>query len=182
MVFLLVLVKEIKQTLNLKVIGAMLLPSCLLMATVHISSILFLIISVLKLFSFSLILQSFIHVLVFISSKFLQLDRGFLNLFFTIMMQLYVFAGVPGCANSTLLNGMSFVEGWEQNFFISKWSMHQLVQINYFGLLNLCFDFNQQCNESLLQGLVRVLSLVVYIISDICWIQIFEGAEYLILL
>ncbi|KAI5387206.1 Lecithin-cholesterol acyltransferase-like 4, variant 2 [Lathyrus oleraceus] len=43
------------------------------------------------------------------------------------MMQLYVFAGAPGCANSTLLNGMSFVEGWEQNFFISKWSMHQLL-------------------------------------------------------
>ncbi|CAI8583425.1 unnamed protein product [Vicia faba] len=37
------------------------------------------------------------------------------------------FQGAPGCANSTFLNGMSFVEGWEQNFFISKWSMHQLL-------------------------------------------------------
>ncbi|KAJ7969294.1 Lecithin:cholesterol acyltransferase [Quillaja saponaria] len=37
------------------------------------------------------------------------------------------FQGAPGYINSTLLNGMSFVEGWEQNFFISKWSMHQLL-------------------------------------------------------
>ncbi|XP_019423651.1 PREDICTED: lecithin-cholesterol acyltransferase-like 4 [Lupinus angustifolius] len=37
------------------------------------------------------------------------------------------FQGAPGMVNSTLLNGMSFVEGWEQNFFISKWSMHQLL-------------------------------------------------------
>jgi len=52
---------------------------------------------------------------------------------------IHCYAGAPGCTNSTFLNGMSFVEGWEQNFFISKWSMHQLVQINYFGFLNLCF-------------------------------------------
>ncbi|KAE9597317.1 putative phospholipase A(1) [Lupinus albus] len=37
------------------------------------------------------------------------------------------FQGAPGMVNSTLLNGMSFVEGWEQNLFISKWSMHQLL-------------------------------------------------------
>ncbi|WP_411024808.1 hypothetical protein, partial [Salmonella sp. s57610] len=36
-------------------------------------------------------------------------------------------SGAPGYVMSTLLNGMSFVEGWEQNFFISKWSMHQLL-------------------------------------------------------
>ncbi|KAH7569555.1 hypothetical protein JRO89_XS06G0185200 [Xanthoceras sorbifolium] len=42
------------------------------------------------------------------------------------------FQGAPGYIMSTLLNGMSFVEGWEQNFFISKWSMHQLV--NYDGV------------------------------------------------
>ncbi|XP_048228883.1 lecithin-cholesterol acyltransferase-like 4 isoform X2 [Ricinus communis] len=41
------------------------------------------------------------------------------------------FRGAPGYIASTFLNGMSFVEGWEQNFFISKWSMHQLV--NYEG-------------------------------------------------
>ncbi|KAK6917028.1 Lecithin:cholesterol/phospholipid:diacylglycerol acyltransferase [Dillenia turbinata] len=35
--------------------------------------------------------------------------------------------GAPGYVTSTFLNGMSFVEGWEQNFFISKWSMHQLL-------------------------------------------------------
>nr|DAD43891.1 TPA_asm: hypothetical protein HUJ06_002121 [Nelumbo nucifera] len=37
------------------------------------------------------------------------------------------FRGAPGYITSTFLNGMSFVEGWEQNFFISKWSMHQLL-------------------------------------------------------
>ncbi|KAE8655601.1 Lecithin-cholesterol acyltransferase-like 4 [Hibiscus syriacus] len=37
------------------------------------------------------------------------------------------FRGAPGYIASTFLNGMSFVDGWEQNFFISKWSMHQLV-------------------------------------------------------
>lgn len=37
------------------------------------------------------------------------------------------FRGAPGYIASTLLNGMSFVNGWEQNFFISKWSMHQLL-------------------------------------------------------
>ncbi|KAI8524662.1 hypothetical protein RHMOL_Rhmol13G0165300 [Rhododendron molle] len=38
------------------------------------------------------------------------------------------FQGAPGYVTSTFVNGMSFVEGWEQNFFISKWSMHQLVK------------------------------------------------------
>lgn len=37
------------------------------------------------------------------------------------------FQGAPGYITSTFLNGMSFVEGWEQNFFISKWNMHQLL-------------------------------------------------------
>ncbi|KAH0853438.1 LOW QUALITY PROTEIN: hypothetical protein HID58_093213 [Brassica napus] len=37
------------------------------------------------------------------------------------------FRGAPGYITSTLLNGMSFVNGWEQNFFVSKWSMHQLL-------------------------------------------------------
>ncbi|KAL2930557.1 Lecithin-cholesterol acyltransferase-like 4 [Bienertia sinuspersici] len=37
------------------------------------------------------------------------------------------FQGAPGYVCSTMLNGCSFVEGWEQNFFISKWSMHQLL-------------------------------------------------------
>ncbi|OMO65797.1 Lecithin:cholesterol/phospholipid:diacylglycerol acyltransferase [Corchorus olitorius] len=37
------------------------------------------------------------------------------------------FRGAPGYIASTFLNGMSFVDGWEQNFFISKWSMHQLL-------------------------------------------------------
>ncbi|KAJ0982650.1 hypothetical protein J5N97_010905 [Dioscorea zingiberensis] len=37
------------------------------------------------------------------------------------------FQGAPGYITTSLLNGASFVEGWEQNFFISKWSMHQLL-------------------------------------------------------
>ncbi|XP_038689907.1 lecithin-cholesterol acyltransferase-like 4 [Tripterygium wilfordii] len=37
------------------------------------------------------------------------------------------FQGAPGYINSAFLNGMSFVDGWQQNFFISKWSMHQLL-------------------------------------------------------
>lgn len=37
------------------------------------------------------------------------------------------FQGAPGYITTSLLNGVSFVEGWEENFFISKWSMHQLL-------------------------------------------------------
>lgn len=37
------------------------------------------------------------------------------------------FQGAPGYITTSLLNGMSFVEGWESNFFISKWSMQQLL-------------------------------------------------------
>ncbi|XP_072969903.1 lecithin-cholesterol acyltransferase-like 4 [Typha angustifolia] len=37
------------------------------------------------------------------------------------------FQGAPGYITTSLLNGMSFVEGWEGNFFISKWSMQQLL-------------------------------------------------------
>jgi hypothetical protein len=41
----------------------------------------------------------------------------------------YSMTGAPGYINSGLLNGMSFVEGWQSNFFISKWTMQQLVCI-----------------------------------------------------
>ncbi|KAJ3679310.1 hypothetical protein LUZ60_017321 [Juncus effusus] len=37
------------------------------------------------------------------------------------------FQGAPGYITTSLLNGMSFVDGWESNFFISKWSMQQLL-------------------------------------------------------
>lgn len=37
------------------------------------------------------------------------------------------FQGAPGYITTSLLNGMSFVEGWESRFFISKWSMQQLL-------------------------------------------------------
>ncbi|KAF9587430.1 hypothetical protein IFM89_002611 [Coptis chinensis] len=37
------------------------------------------------------------------------------------------FQGAPGYITTSLLNGMSFVKGWEQNFFISKWTMQQLL-------------------------------------------------------
>lgn len=52
------------------------------------------------------------------------------------------FQGAPGYVTSTFVNGMSFVEGWEQNFFISKWSMHQLLlECPSFYELRACPDF-----------------------------------------
>jgi len=48
-----------------------------------------------------------------------------------VVVRVHCSAGAPGSTNSTFLNGMSFVEGWEQNIYISKWSMHQLVHISY---------------------------------------------------
>lgn len=49
-------------------------------------------------------------------------------------------AGAPGYITTSLLNGCSFVEGWEQNFFISKWSMQQLVFLCQF-VFGICFFF-----------------------------------------
>lgn len=37
------------------------------------------------------------------------------------------FQGAPGYITTSLLNGASFVEGWEENFFISKLSMQHLL-------------------------------------------------------
>lgn len=37
------------------------------------------------------------------------------------------FQGAPGYITTSLLNGVSFVDGWEENFFVKKWSMHQLL-------------------------------------------------------
>ncbi|KAL8122434.1 hypothetical protein AgCh_018963 [Apium graveolens] len=37
------------------------------------------------------------------------------------------FQGAPGCINDTLLTGLQFVEGFESFFFVSRWSMHQLL-------------------------------------------------------
>ncbi|KAL2473927.1 Lecithin-cholesterol acyltransferase-like 4 [Forsythia ovata] len=52
------------------------------------------------------------------------------------------FRGAPGYITSTLLNGASFVEGWKQNFFISKWSMHQmLIECPSIYELMACPDF-----------------------------------------
>ncbi|KAK9267702.1 hypothetical protein L1049_010134 [Liquidambar formosana] len=58
--------------------------------------------------------------------------------------------GAPGYVTSTFLNGMSFVEGWEQNFFISKWSMHQLlIECPSIYELMDCPDFQWQHNPLL---------------------------------
>ncbi|GKV36873.1 hypothetical protein SLEP1_g44959 [Rubroshorea leprosula] len=55
------------------------------------------------------------------------------------------FRGAPGYVASTFLNGMSFVDGWEQNFFVSKWSMHQLlIECPSIYELMPCPDFNWQ--------------------------------------
>ncbi|MCD7456595.1 Phospholipase A(1) lcat3 [Datura stramonium] len=37
------------------------------------------------------------------------------------------FQGAPGCINDTLLTGVQFVDGFESNFFVSRWTMHQLL-------------------------------------------------------
>ncbi|XP_051126173.1 lecithin-cholesterol acyltransferase-like 4 [Andrographis paniculata] len=52
------------------------------------------------------------------------------------------FQGAPGYVTSSLFNGMTFAEGWEQNFFVSKWSMHQLlVECPSVYELMGCFEF-----------------------------------------
>ncbi|KAL6142998.1 hypothetical protein ACLB2K_061273 [Fragaria x ananassa] len=37
------------------------------------------------------------------------------------------FQGAPGCINDSLLTGLQFVEGLESFFFVSRWTMHQLL-------------------------------------------------------
>lgn len=55
------------------------------------------------------------------------------------------FQGAPGYVTSAFLNGCSFVDGWKQNFFISKWSMHQLlIECPSVYELMGCLDFNWQ--------------------------------------
>ena len=46
-------------------------------------------------------------------------------------------AGAPGYINDCLLTGLQFVYGFESLFFVSRWTMHQLVIfktdfLNYF--------------------------------------------------
>ncbi|KAI3965802.1 hypothetical protein MKX01_010759 [Papaver californicum] len=60
------------------------------------------------------------------------------------------FRGAPGYITTSLLNGMSFVEGWEQNFFISKWSMQQLlIECPSIYELMACPNFDWQCHPLL---------------------------------
>uniref|UniRef100_A0A7N0UER7 Uncharacterized protein n=1 Tax=Kalanchoe fedtschenkoi TaxID=63787 RepID=A0A7N0UER7_KALFE len=60
------------------------------------------------------------------------------------------FRGAPGYITTTFLNGVSFVDGWEQNFFISKWSMHQLlIECPSIYELMACPDFNWRHNPRL---------------------------------
>ncbi|KAG8487219.1 hypothetical protein CXB51_020606 [Gossypium anomalum] len=37
------------------------------------------------------------------------------------------FLGAPGCINDALLTGLQFIEGFEAYFFVSRWTMHQLL-------------------------------------------------------
>lgn len=37
------------------------------------------------------------------------------------------FQGAPGCINDSLLTGLQFVQGFESYFFVSRWTMHQLL-------------------------------------------------------
>lgn len=61
------------------------------------------------------------------------------------------FQGAPGYVTSTLLNGMSFVDGWEAYFFVSKWSFHQLlIECPSIYELMACLDYEWE-HEPLLQ-------------------------------
>ncbi|KAI3669055.1 hypothetical protein L6452_40276 [Arctium lappa] len=61
------------------------------------------------------------------------------------------FQGAPGYVTSTLLNGMSFVEGWEAYFFVSKWTMHQLlIECPSIYELMACLDYEWE-HDPLLQ-------------------------------
>ncbi|KAJ9557518.1 hypothetical protein OSB04_012132 [Centaurea solstitialis] len=61
------------------------------------------------------------------------------------------FQGAPGYVTSTLLNGMSFVTGWEEYFFVTKWSMHQLlIECPSIYELMACLDFEWE-HDPLLQ-------------------------------
>ncbi|XP_058094022.1 phospholipase A(1) LCAT3 isoform X2 [Magnolia sinica] len=37
------------------------------------------------------------------------------------------FQGAPGCINDAILTGLQFVYGFESYFFVSRWTMHQLL-------------------------------------------------------
>ncbi|CAI5534185.1 unnamed protein product [Closterium sp. Naga37s-1] len=40
------------------------------------------------------------------------------------------FRGAPGFIMDTLLTGVEFLKGWQKSLFISKWTMHQLIEVN----------------------------------------------------
>lgn len=64
------------------------------------------------------------YLLILCKILFLQIFEKYVKSWIAIAAP---FQGAPGYVTSTLMNGMSFVEGWEAYFFVSKWSMHQLV-------------------------------------------------------
>ncbi|KAL2526236.1 Phospholipase A(1) LCAT3 [Abeliophyllum distichum] len=57
------------------------------------------------------------------------------------------FQGAPGCINDSLLTGVQFVDGFESYFFVSRWSMHQLLvecPSIYEMLPNIDFDWKKK--------------------------------------
>ncbi|XP_022144495.1 phospholipase A(1) LCAT3 [Momordica charantia] len=57
------------------------------------------------------------------------------------------FQGAPGCINDCLLTGLQFVEGIESQFFVSRWTFHQLLvecPSVYEMLTNLGFKWHAQ--------------------------------------
>lgn len=70
--------------------------------------------------------------------------------------------GAPGYITTSLLNGMSFVEGWESRFFISKWSMQQLV---CFGSHTLILSSNMFMQMTLLLSYKQRLKLFLFFAS-----------------
>ncbi|XP_022973913.1 phospholipase A(1) LCAT3 [Cucurbita maxima] len=57
------------------------------------------------------------------------------------------FQGAPGCINDCLLTGLQFIEGYESQFFVSRWTFHQLLvecPSIYEMLGNLGFNWHAQ--------------------------------------
>lgn len=57
---------------------------------------------------------------------------------FEINFEIYS-TGAAACISDSLLTGLQFVEGFESYFFVSRWTMHQLVitQLNNLALYEL---------------------------------------------
>ncbi|KAG6385223.1 hypothetical protein SASPL_154051 [Salvia splendens] len=74
------------------------------------------------------------------------------------------FQGAPGYITSTFLNGASFVEGWEQNCFISKWSMQQLAWLELRKVTYAIFLFID-VNHDLYYVIISQFSCIIWMLT-----------------